>query len=481
MLLGGGYLSSSVAAEIPAGTTLEIRLRQAVSSYRAKEKQPVRGVLIAPVQGEQGVLLPAGTEVLGAIAEVRRVGIALVHDRARLRFTFDQLVLPDGRKFPIETRLVDVDNAREKVQRDGSIQGIRSKESFSDRASGTLLTVSTFDPLLMIFVFSGTSLLLRFPDAEICYPAGTEIELQLTQPIEADTPSFPLIPTLTHSPEQKDGLTRLVGGLPFRSRTLTKNLPADVTNLIFLGSEDQIAKGFRAAGWWPAERRNPQSEYKTFLAFAQDRSYAEAPMSVLTLDEQPPDLSYQKTLNTFAKRHHLRIWRLAESWGGQLVWTAAATHDVEITFSARRKHFVHSIDPEIDRERAKIVNDLTFTGCVDAVEMVDRPRVPSQARNATGDSFLTDGRIAVVRLTSCDHPRPASESAVETPERERPGSLRRGSRQFCLTVRDELLRNNVGMQAYHGLRLLQKAAARKPSPRALENHGTAGLQRDKPA
>ena len=74
----------------------------------------------------------------------------------------------------------------------------------------------------------------------------------------------------------------------------------------------------------------------------------------------------------------------------------AATHDIGISFSEENRTFIHKIDSQIDRERAKVVNDLLFTGQVRSVELVDRPKAPQHGQNATGDSLETDGKIAVL-------------------------------------------------------------------------------------
>jgi hypothetical protein len=76
----------------------------------------------------------------------------------------------------------------------------------------------------------------------------------------------------------------------------------------------------------------------------------------------------------------------------------AATHDTGISFSEKDRTFIHKIDSQIDRERAKVVNDLILTGRVQGVELVDRPNVPQHGQNATGDNLDTDGRIAVLLL-----------------------------------------------------------------------------------
>jgi hypothetical protein len=143
---------------------------------------------------------------------------------------------------------------------------------------------------------------------------------------------------------------------------------------------------------------NPLSKFETLRALAEDRGYSEAPVSVLLLDGKPPDLVFEKTNDTFARRHHLRIWRRPGNFRGKPVWAVAATHDIGIDFSEAERTFIHRIDSQIDRERDKVVNDLLFAGHVEAFDLVERPAVPRQGRNATGDNLETDGRIAVLLL-----------------------------------------------------------------------------------
>ena len=74
----------------------------------------------------------------------------------------------------------------------------------------------------------------------------------------------------------------------------------------------------------------------------------------------------------------------------------AATHDTGISFSEETRTFIHSIDPRIDLERAKVVNDLLLTGLVRGLSLVERSGLPPDMYNATGDALKTDGSMAVV-------------------------------------------------------------------------------------
>ena len=84
--------------------------------------------------------------------------------------------------------------------------------------------------------------------------------------------------------------------------------------------------------------------------------------------------------------------------------TASSTQDIGIAFSYKQKTFIHVIDQYLDNERSKVANDLEFTGCVKAIQLVSRPWVPQDAYNSTGDRLRTDSSAAVLRMNDCATP-----------------------------------------------------------------------------
>ncbi len=145
---------------------------------------------------------------------------------------------------------------------------------------------------------------------------------------------------------------------------------------MFLGSRQQIEDAFQRAGWSQAAKLTDQSKLETFRAMAEMRGYQEAPVSVLLLEGRPPDLVFEKINDTFAARHHLRMWQRPGRFDGQDIWVCAATHDTGISFSDENRTFIHKIDPQIDLERAKVVNDLLLTALVRGLSLVDRSALP---------------------------------------------------------------------------------------------------------
>src|SRR5205814_1836127 len=155
-----------------------------------------------------------------------------------------------------------------------------------------------------------------------------------------------------------------------------------------------LRAAFEKGGWSLATRLSAQSKLETARALIEARGYREGPMSVLLLDGRPPDMAFEKGNNTFAQRHHLRIFRRPGTFDGKPIWVCSSTHDTGIDFSERDRTFIHRIDPEIDKERAKVVSDFLFAGVVRSLAIVERPDIPPDLTNATGDALKTDGSLA---------------------------------------------------------------------------------------
>jgi hypothetical protein len=288
-----------------------------------------------------------------------------------------------------------VDNARETVDSSGLIVGIRQSETYGAQLERGIQKLQTKYGALGEIVSAVKGTIVKPVDPSIDFPAGVELTVKLTRALDWNAPAT----GLQAGPiEPADQLAAVVAAEPFRTQAENPPAPSDMTNLMFLGTQEQIQEAFTKAGWFPADALSRTSKMETARAIIENRGYKEAPMSVLTLDGKPPDLALQKQTDTFAKRHHIRIFKRPDQFNGKPIWVAAATHDISITFSQASKSFTHGIDPHIDLERSKVVNDLLFTGMVHNIALVDRPNIPKDASNATGDKLITDGKIAVLEF-----------------------------------------------------------------------------------
>lgn len=392
--------ASDKAPQLFPGATLSVRLDVPVYSDRSRTGDPVMATVTYPLckTGQQieckpGELLVApGTKVSGTILFAQKAPNK--YSRPRLALDFSNIVHSNKERTPLYARVLDVDNARETVQ-NNEILGIVQPHA-SNKASLVLRAVGASNPIAGYTITGVQQVYGLSIRREILFPAGTDLQIQVVRPSELKQKE-----PWAGWPELKPDTTlqQLVSALPLRTATPNKT-PSDLTNLIFLGTEQELVTAFGEAGWMEANNLNVRTALKAAQATMRSTGYSDAPVSLLLLQGRPPDLVLQKSLNTFAKRHHIRIWKMSQRYNGSDVWIGAATHDIATTSSRAKTKWSHRIDPHIDRERDWVLTDLLFSGSATAYVDLDRPAAPKQAENATGDNIVTDGKVSVVQLKS---------------------------------------------------------------------------------
>jgi hypothetical protein len=381
--------------QVPAGTEIQARLKTKISTQTAKAKDPVEAVVIAPVMVTGQFAIPAGAVVRGTVEKASQSSKG--DERSMLSLSFTELEI-DGVKTKIGARVSAVENARESVDEQGEITGIVASETISGQLDSGLNKLADRAAGFAGILSTVKNAVLKAPESDITYDAGTDLAIKLTAPLDLKGASGPGAAAKLESIANEDALADLVTRQPFQTFAEKPAKPSDITNIMLIGTPEEVQQAFAAAGWSNAAALSTQAKFETFKAIAEQRGYKEAPVSILLLQDKPPDLVFEKLTNTFAQRHHLRVWRRPDTFAGKPVWVIAATHDTGIDFSQENRTFIHKIDPQIDRERAKVVNDLIFGGHVRSVALVDRPGVPQHGQNATGDNLETDAKMAVLVL-----------------------------------------------------------------------------------
>ncbi|MBB5342190.1 LssY C-terminal domain-containing protein [Tunturibacter empetritectus] len=391
-------VAQSRKADLAPGQTLSVRLNGPVYSEHSRTGDPVEGTVTYPLcKSGENIACPNGELVIAPGTKVQATVLFAQkapdkYSRPRLVLDFSNIIHADGTRSPLYARVLDVDNARETV-RNNEILGIIQPHA-STKGSIALAGLSMVNPIAG-YTIKGVSAVYGLSiRREILFPAGTDLQIQVVRPSMLKTrdtwSGWPVLPV--DAP-----LKALVTAAPLRVYT-KDNKPSDVTNLMFLGSRQQLEAAFKESGWFEADSLSMGSAAKSVQATIRGAGYTNAPVSLLTINGKPPDLVFQKSLDTFAKRHHIRIWKEPGTYQGRDVWIGAATHDIAISTAKAKTKWSHRIDPHVDREREWIETDLLYSGTATSYALVDRPHAPKKTANATGDELLTDGQLSIVEL-----------------------------------------------------------------------------------
>lgn len=468
----GGVRAKS-SPQAPSIAKLQVRLLDHLTSYRSRPGTPFRCIVIAPfdVQGE--TLIPAGSIVFGTVKHATSIRLGLVHERAWLDLTFSSYQDPAGSVFPLAAKLSKVENAREDVMPSGKIRGILAAQKPEQVLNGfwerpalntlyhpfegltgvgpELLERIPLGPLAPAVMIALRCAVLRFPEPEIHLVPGTDMELAVDTAHTGFVPK-PALAELAAAPD----LDNWLGSHPLNIDFANGRPAPDSINVAFIGSKEDLINGFLNAGWYGAQPSNFHSLSHAYAAFDAKRAYHEMPVSRLLYEDREPDLVFEKSFDTVLKRHHVRIWKV-DTFDGQPVWMGAATHDIGIALRRRLFPLSHAIDTRLDSERDKIVTDLVFAGCSSKPEYAE----------VGADSFdekhpvVTDGRIAVLTLRSCEQSLPMLQEAPPAPGNRASRFVRR----IILESRDYVLRENAYYLTFLIVRHAFSHSAARTSPR----------------
>jgi hypothetical protein len=439
---------------IPAGETLWIRLTAPVTTYTAKPGDPVHAVLTEDLACDNEVVLPMGAPVEGVVRSRHKVGWGFVHETASLEIEFTKATAAPGTKLDLIARVEEVENAREKV-RNGVILGDRATGTVEGTVSSRLKHMPTFNPYTDLVLITYQATFPIFPEPEVYYPAGTDMRVRTTKeisiPAEMEADEHPLFP----ADQPDDSERQLVAEMPTRV-TNTRHVEADLLNMVFVGSEAQVKSAFVHAGWNGADSHSAKAWGKNFYALLENSGYDKQPMMKFLMDGKPEDMKWQRNLNSYGRRDHLRLWRLPSKEGAEPVWAGSCTHDMGAAFNFSHFRFMHHVEPHIDGERALVVRELTYGGCVKSVSYVERPETITSVRSTMGEVMVTDGAVAVVTLQDCRPTLPEADLSVK-PRRYKPSNIVfRYIRRQILTYRNDVYRENCIYGAYALVRVTVK-------------------------
>ena len=176
-------------------------------------------------------------------------------------------------------------------------------------------------------------------------------------------------------------------------------MPGDPLNISLVGSEEEVIRALLAAAWHPANALSFHSSVRIAVDTVFNKPDPDAPVSNLYLFGRKEDLAFEKPVgHSPRERHHVRLWRSAQTDDGRPMWMGGATHDIGVELSHTTAEVTHRIARDVDAERDLLITDLTKANHVLGTRWIAGFHDQLQGRNGGGDPWHTDGRLPVVTL-----------------------------------------------------------------------------------
>ena len=174
-------------------------------------------------------------------------------------------------------------------------------------------------------------------------------------------------------------------------------IPGDPLNVGLVGGQAQVVQAMLAAGWRAADAVTVRSSLEIAASVLLDRPDPDAPVSPLYVFGRKQDLAFEREVGSSAdRRHHVRWWRADRlDEAGRPLWIGSASFDVGAGLSRLTGQITHHIDPDVDAERDRLMDDLEEAGQLARQYVWPGVGATEAGRNAEGDRYFTDGMVHV--------------------------------------------------------------------------------------
>ncbi len=201
-----------------------------------------------------------------------------------------------------------------------------------------------------------------------------------------------------------DDLRKWVEEQPATVTNAAGTKTGDPLNLVIIGNAKAVWPAFLRAGWDPTASMTAGSAVKTGVFGIFGGAYRYAPISDLYVYGRSQDIALQKVRSNIHYRNHLRLWLAPVTMNGLPVMIGQISRDIGSRFTAKSSTLTtHRIDPNVDDTRAALVQDFIHAQALKAYASAGGVGFvpPEEPRgNLTGDPWFTDGKRAVMLLTS---------------------------------------------------------------------------------
>ncbi len=202
----------------------------------------------------------------------------------------------------------------------------------------------------------------------------------------------------------EEGLAKWIEEQPAFITNKDGTKTGDPLNLIIIGDSEAVWPAFLRMGWDPTAAMTTGSALKTGVFGIFGGGYRYAPISDLYVYGRPQDIALQKVRNNIHYRNHLRLWEAPVTYNGTPVLIGQISRDIGSRMTTKSPTLTtHRIDPDVDETRASLIQDFLWAKALKVfgyVGGVGEISIEDPRGNLTGDIFFTDGKRAVMFLSS---------------------------------------------------------------------------------
>jgi len=172
----GGRITPAASTQLAAGTEMDLRLEQTVTSKTARVEDRVEASLVESVLWNGRTVIPAGMIVSGHVSEVEDA--ERVQKDGRLKLEFDSLTLGDGTRANIRGRVVSVEETH------------TGRSSKTNAGLGALLggvvggVLKGTKGVIVGAVIGAGGALVGTKGQNVELPEGTHLTLRLDEPVQ---------------------------------------------------------------------------------------------------------------------------------------------------------------------------------------------------------------------------------------------------------------------------------------------------------
>ncbi len=192
---------------------------------------------------------------------------------------------------------------------------------------------------------------------------------------------------------------------------------SDPMNIGIIGTRRQLVQAMEKAGWYMADPHRGKYLLRHAFSFLSGWDYPNAPVSNLYLFGRKQDLAFEIPISGASNRHHVRFWattyeenkritvrtihwhhRSSRVQGDNLLWVGAASLDVGIAPIRHNLQLTHMIDPDTDKERELVVEQLQAQHLVRRTTSIKLDKPYRLMNRALRGYFHSDGMMTVLWL-----------------------------------------------------------------------------------